>query len=296
MSDHNHIPVYSLDNFRKEARKDVFYQVEVFDANRHFNVSYPHRHDFYEILYLSKGSGIHIIDNNQYKIVPPCIFFLSPGQTHKLELSHDIAGYIFLFTSGFYLMNQARKGRLIEFPFFFSVDRTNPPLAFESEGDNKFLRDLFSRGCREIEKGKQCSEDLIRSVLDLILLCCEQLYPKDRNTMKTGRGLFLVKQFLLLIEENYQKNLRVNDYAALLAVTPNHLTQMVRQITGKTSVELLQEKYLLEIKRLLLHTNMTVSEIAEVMHFEDQSYLTKFFKKFAGITPKQFRIESMKNT
>ncbi|MBN1597080.1 MAG: helix-turn-helix domain-containing protein [Bacteroidales bacterium] len=296
MRESKNIPVYSLDNFRKERKKDVFYQVEVFDTNRHFEVSYPHRHDFYEILYLSKGSGFHIIDNNKYEIKPPCVFFMSPGQAHRLELSNDIEGYIFLFTAGFYLVNQTKKGRLLEFPFFFSVDRTNPPLALESTKDEMFLLELFKRGCSEIEKGNGCSEDMIRSLLELILLTCDQLYPEDRDIIMQDRGYFLVKRFLLLIEENYQKNLRVNDYANMLAVTPNHLTQMVKQITGKTSVELLQEKYIVEIKRLLLHSGMTVSEIAGVMNFEDQSYFTKYFKKYAGITPTLYRKESIKST
>jgi len=296
MNPQNNIPVYSLDNFRKESRQGVFYQVEPFDANRHFEVSYPHRHDFFEILYLSNGSGFHIIDNNRYPIQPPCVFFLSPGQAHKLELSHDIAGHIFLFTAEFYQVNQTRKGRLLEFPFFFSVDRTNPPLQLIHESDEKFLQNLFQRGCSEIEKGNNCSEDIIRAVLDLILVSCDQLYPVNSGSIKPGKGHFLVKQFLLLIEENYQRNLRVGEYADMLAVTPNHLTQMVRQVTGKTSLELLQEKYLVEIKRLLIHSNLTVTEIAELMHFEDQSYFTKFFKKYTGYTPRKFRNESMKST
>lgn len=296
MKNAKQIPVYSLESFDRDGRKKVFYQVEIFDANRHFQVSYPHRHDFYEILYLAEGSGFHIIDNNRYEIRPPCIFFLSPGQAHKLELSHDIGGYIFLFTSEFYLLNQAKKGRLLEFPFFFSVERTNPPLLFTKEEDEHFIRALFQRGCREIARGNAGSEDLIRSLLETLLLSCDQLYPYGQENIRMGRGHFLVKRFLLLIEENYQKNLRVNDYAARLAVTPNHLTQMVKQITGKTSTELLQEKYIIEIKRLLLHTGMNVSEIASVMNFEDQSYFTKFFKKYTGLTPKQFRNKSMKNT
>ncbi|MDR1761986.1 MAG: AraC family ligand binding domain-containing protein, partial [Bacteroidales bacterium] len=73
------IPVYSLQNFSKEQLNRQF-QVETFDANRHFAVEYPHRHDFFEILFLSKGSGRHIIDSNVYEVKPPCVFFLSPGQ------------------------------------------------------------------------------------------------------------------------------------------------------------------------------------------------------------------------
>lgn len=296
MENKKSIPVYSLDKFNLSDKQSVHYQVEVFDAKRHFKVSYPHRHDFYEVLYLSNGSGFHIIDSNKYKIVPPCVFFLSPGQAHKLELSSDIQGYIFLFTAEFYLINQKNRNRLLEYPFFFSVDQNTPLLYLKSEHDNKFIKSLFERGCFEISKLDDESEEIIRSLLDLVLLTCNKIYPDDKNLKRPGKGHILVKNFLRLIEENYQNNLRVNDYAEKLAVTPNHLTQMVRLITGKTSVELLQNKLIVEVKRLLLHTNLTVTEIAIHMNFQDQSYFTKFFKKNTGVTPIQYRKKSMKST
>jgi AraC family transcriptional activator of pobA len=112
------IPVYSLDKFKTKNNQRNLYEVELFDANRHFQVSYPHKHDFYEVLYLSNGSGYHIIDNNKYEIKPPCIFFMSPGQAHKLELSKDIEGYIFIFTSEFYLLNQKKQEQVAGISFF----------------------------------------------------------------------------------------------------------------------------------------------------------------------------------
>ena len=130
MSTASNIPVYSLDKFRSSKDMGKGFQVEVFDANRHFQVEYPHRHDFYEVLYLAKGSGFHIIDNNRYKIEPPCIFFLSPGQTHKLELSNDIDGYIFLFAADFYLLNQRNKKSLINLSVFFLCRKKKPTLIF----------------------------------------------------------------------------------------------------------------------------------------------------------------------
>jgi len=294
MANKKHIPVYSLDNFSHQYEKSQLFQVEVFDANRHFKVSYPHRHDFYEVLLIMKGSGLHIIDSNEYEIKPPCIFFMSPGQTHKLKLSNDIDGFIFLFTSEFYLLNQSNKNRLLEFPFFFSVNQDNPPLLLHNQQDVLFIKSLFERGCNEIAKAEHALDEIIRSLLDLILLSAVQLYPRSVEIQKS-KGHILVKNFLQLLEENYQKNQRVNDYAENLAITANHLTQVVRQLTGKTPSEIIQEKINVEIKRLLLHTNLTVAEIAENMNFGDNSYFTKFFKKNTGLTPLQFRKKHLKD-
>lgn len=282
------IPIYGLENFGSSASAGREYQVEPFDAHRHFAVEYPHRHSFYEVLYLSGGSGYHIIDSNQYEIKPPCIFFMTPGQAHKLELSNDIQGYIFLFSADFYLLGQSNKNKLLNYPFFHTISRQNPPLLLANPEDETFLKSLFARGCHEVRSADN-TEDLIRALLELILTFCHQLYPGTHDGVAYKKGHFVVKKFLHLIEENFQDNLKLNNYADLLAITANHLTQVVKQVTGRTPAEILREKYILEIKRLLLHTNLTVSEIASMLNFSDQSYLTKYFRKAIGLTPLEFR-------
>ncbi len=282
------IPIYSLGEFSSVDNKSKNYQVEVFDANRHFEVSYPHKHDFYEVLFLTQGSGYHIIDSNKYKIEPPCIFFMSPGQAHKLELSSDIGGYLFLFTEEFYLLNRVNKNKLLELPFFYSVEQNNPPLLLADSSDAEFLKALFARGCHEENLEDDVSEEVIRALLDVLLQTCNKLYPLEFGLQKT-RGHLLVKNLLQLIEENFQKNIAISEYANMLSITPNHLTQMVKHVTGTTSSKLLQNKVIIETKRLLIHSEMTVTEIADYMNFSDQSYFTKFFKKACGITPLQYR-------
>jgi len=140
------------------------------------------------------------------------------------------------------------------------------------------------------------SVELLRSLLDLILVYASSIYKVDESMLTKGKGHLLVKRFFQLLEENYQNNISVNEYASLLNITPNHLTQTVKQLSGKTSNDIIDEKQLLEIKRLLIHTNLGVSEIANQLNFADQSYFTKFFKKKTGLTPLRFRSESMKST
>jgi AraC family transcriptional regulator, transcriptional activator of pobA len=108
-----------------------------------------------------------------------------------------------------------------------------------------------------------------------------------------GKGHILVKRFYQLLEQNIQKNLTVNQYADYLAVSANHLTQTIRQLTGKTTSENIKSKQILEIKRLLVHSSMGVSEIASFMGFVDQSYFAKFFKRETGFTPLGYRNKKM---
>ncbi len=288
------LPVYSLQNFSSPERKSQQFQVEVFDANRHFSVKYPHRHDFFEVLFLRKGSGYHVIDGNKYVIKPPSVFFMSPGQAHKLELSNDIEGFIFIFTSDFYLLNRSNQNGLIEFPFFYNIHQDNPPLFLGSEKDILFLESLFRQGIAEMNQPGAYTFEMLRSILDLILTLCAARYQVDDNLLIKGKGQMLVKKFFHLVEENNQKKLLLSDYAGMIGVTPNHLTQTVKLLTGKTSSQIIKSKQLLEIKRLLFHSNLSVSEIANKLNFEDQSYFSKFFKRETGLTPLQYRSEKLK--
>jgi AraC family transcriptional regulator, transcriptional activator of pobA len=288
------LPVYSVQSFSSPERNSQPFQVEVFDANRHFQVKYPHRHDFFEVLFLTQGSGLHIIDSNKYPIYPPCVFFTSPGQAHKLELSKDIEGYIFIFTPEFYLLNKANPNALIEFPFFFTIHQDNPPLMFFDFEDVFFLETIFIRCLTEMKREEGYSVEMLRSLLDVILNQCATMYPSEGDAAAKGKGHLLVKRFYQLIEEYFQKNLTVNEYASMLAVSANHLTQTVKNLTGKTSTDIIKAKQLLEIKRLLVHTNLGMTEIANKMGFVDQSYFSRFFKRETGRTPLVYRAEHMK--
>jgi quercetin dioxygenase-like cupin family protein len=203
------IPTYSLQSFSHPEYAGRQFQVEVFDANRHFQVSYPHRHDFFEVLFLTKGSGIHVIDSSEYKIVPPCVFFMSPGQAHKLELSTDIEGYIYIFAADYYLYDKNNQNRLLEFPFFFTINQDNPPLQLNEESDSLFIQQLFLKAINELDK-ESPSINLLRSLLDSILNYASTLYKSEEQSLAKGKGHLLVKRFFQLVEENYQKNLCVN--------------------------------------------------------------------------------------
>jgi AraC family transcriptional activator of pobA len=287
------VPLYGIEIFSRKAGKRQ-YEVEVFDSNRHFNVDYPHRHDFFEVLFLTNGSGTHTIDFRDYSIQPNTIFFLSPGQIHSISLSKDIYGYIFLFSSEFFLINKTDKNKIFEFPFFYNTSEENPPLLLKDPRDVAFLTQLFVKGCDENLKNTPEAEEVIHSILDLVLVYCKNLYPQKPANPGMKKGRLMAKKFKQLIEEHYKENLSVKDYAALLSITPNHLNETVKNIMGRTASELIDEKMIIEIKKLLLHTDLTASEVAFTLNFSDQSYFSRFFKKHTGYTPGEFRAEEDK--
>ncbi len=75
----------------------------------------------------------------------------------------------------------------------------------------------------------------------------------------------------------------------MLFVTPNHLNALSKHVTGKPAGELIRDRVILEARRLLVNTGTTIAEVASELEFEDNSYFSKFFKKYTGQTPEAFR-------
>ena len=85
-----------------------------------------------------------------------------------------------------------------------------------------------------------------------------------------------------------ETSLEINDFADLLFITPTHLSDTIKDVLGKSPCNVYEEKLIKLSKELLLNTNKTIAEIAVTLTY-DPSNFTKFFKRFEGITPKEFR-------
>jgi AraC-like DNA-binding protein len=92
-----------------------------------------------------------------------------------------------------------------------------------------------------------------------------------------------------MVGQHFIKIRSVAEYASKLAVTPKHLSKIIKEETGKTPSYFIDEMLLMEIKALLRHSELNISEIAWQLDFSDPSHLTTFFKKQQGITPLQYR-------
>jgi AraC-like DNA-binding protein len=88
----------------------------------------------------------------------------------------------------------------------------------------------------------------------------------------------------------------VKYYADQLAITPKYLTEVVNEVTGKSAGELIDEKVVQEVKFLLNNSHYTIGQIADALHFSDQSFLRKFFKRISGVSPSEYRNRHMKAT
>jgi len=111
----------------------------------------------------------------------------------------------------------------------------------------------------------------------------------DRQLDEDTAEICILRDFKSLVEQKYRKWHQVQNYASEINITPKHLSQTVKNVTGKVAKEYIQDRLVLESKRLLLHTDQAIKEIAYEIGFKEPLHFSNFFKKQTGVSPSDFR-------
>ncbi len=284
------MPVYQLQAFPHHQPDSLFYMTRLEKLVQEFKgIDNPHSHTFYLVMWITQGSGTHTIDFRTYPIAAHQLYFLTPGQVHSWQLSADVQGYNLFFDAVFF---QSRFGaRLYEYPFFHS--HQHQPL-LEVTDRQALLGDLFDHAYDEYQRAEVNRTDVFLSFVHLILEAANRLYTArqtDTNTQLYDR----LRQYEELLEAQFLTVRAVSAYAEQLSLTPNYLNYICKKVVGKTASQLLHERLIIEAQRLLVHTTQSVKEIGFLMGFDDPSYFVRFFKKYTGKTPAEFRQQQQLN-
>lgn len=279
------IPTFSIANFGPSVKSVEFDFAPL--RHRLAILPYPHRHDFYQIVWITHGRGRHVIDSTQYAIRPNVIFFMSPHQVHEFELPPDADGYVMNFSAQFFVLTLQNKELLHEIPFY-RLRHSTPVVYATAEQASQLVRivELI-----EDEYGAEQVgfEDIIRSYLHVFLMQAGRLVDPEGRSVVSSRAFMLTRQFKALTEQHLLTLNSAKDYAEKLKVTERHLTEATKQATGFTANELIRDRILLEAKRLLIHADAPVAKIAGMLQFQDPAYFSRFFRQHTGVAPLEFR-------
>lgn len=291
----NPITILSIKEFETEDVSTSFYANSIGNhVVRHEKaISKPHKHDFYLTVIFTKGFGIHEIDFNTYNVVPGSVFLLRPGQIHNWELSNDIDGYIFFHSENFYELEYIKR-TMYSFPFFHSIQ--NPPILYLSIEQTKQVATIFNTIYKEFITDFLYKKEKLTSLLDLLFIELSRLYLdlSATETYKSSKYTNQLYNFEKLIERHYKEEKSPAVYANMLHITPKHLNRIVKTSLNKTSLDLIVDRVILEAKRMLVHSNDTLSNIANVLGYDDYAYFSRVFKRKTGNSPSVFKKDYIK--
>jgi AraC family transcriptional activator of pobA len=243
-----------------------------------------HRHDFYYILVLEKGSGSHEIDFTSYAIFDHSIFLMRPGQVHQLTLKAGSLGYLLQFKTDFFYTQNTLSQELLR-----KVSHINF-CSLTGTGFKK-LETILSYIVKEYGEKQEGYQEVIKSNLSIFFIELVRHRqnkipsPVDANQYAQEQ----LEKFLDLIETNITKNKQVSQYADILHISIYQLNAVTKTLLNKTPSELINEHIILESKRQLLATSNQVNQIADYLGYDDISYFIRFFKKHTEYSPEAFR-------
>lgn len=246
----------------------------------------PHRHNYYMILLNEKGIGSQLIDFKESPIEPLSVTCMYNGQIHQWLDFDKIKGYILVFESDFFALRY-QNYQLSEFSFL-TYRHKQPYLKIAVEKFER-LKSIAIWMLNEYKTNEADYEKSLRSLLNLLLIDLNRLFePIPKNT-EFSQSLQLVHHFEELIDKHYKQKHFVKEYASIMYIRPNYLNSVCNDVVNIAAGELIRNRILLEAKRLLIHEQKTVAQIAYELGFEDNSYFGRFFKKYENISPDAFK-------
>ncbi len=273
------IPVHHL---HEQEKRPV--RVERFSTRDEDVRNDVHRHDFHEIFFLTSGSGEHMIDLTSHTFRAPCMHAIVAGQVHRLSRSADSVGAVLMF------QREAIHGTSMDDDLHTLFSGLQGGPVWEITADQLDLaRTLLDLISNETAAEDPNARRAANGLLSVLIAKCAQWAGSPHPQLDDAGSGDLARRFLGDVERDFLTERRVGAYADRYAITADHLSDLLRKRIGRSAMEVLQDRLILEAKRLLLHSSLSVKEVGFALNMEDPAYFSRFFKKATDLTPGEYR-------
>ncbi len=245
----------------------------------------PTRAETHLLIYLTSGTARMKIGFEEVQIWANECLIVPAGKVFSYQKFDSNEGYICSFGSDF-LIGKIGNSELISDMVFLNV--WGYPIIRPDSKIAPFLHSAFERILQEFDDNGPTNNQIVQSHL-IAALCEINSAYRSPATTSSKTAFALTSRFRELLQKHLTTKHTVAEYAALLHVSPNHLNKTVKSVTTKSPSTLIGESLVNEGKVMLLQTNIPVNTIASNLGLYDQSYFSRLFKKYEGVTPQQFR-------
>lgn len=247
----------------------------------------PSRQTPYWIVLVKKGSGEKSIGSFTFPVKEQTLFIVPKRVLHSSNYwPADISGYILLFNIDFFLNNAFPKHLISNKKVLKNSIR---PYLYLDAQQTQSLSDMFETILNEHSRDEREKKEIIAIKILEILINCDRLFSQAELVGDERYYHPVVERFNSLLEANFKKERTVALYAAILNIHPNNLNFLLREHTGISAKQTINNRIITEAKYLLAHSDLNVKVIANQLGFEEAHNFSTFFKKNAGISPLAYK-------
>ncbi|MVT12159.1 AraC family transcriptional regulator [Chitinophaga tropicalis] len=240
-----------------------------------------------KIIFLEAGSEI-TVDFNTYQLKQPALFFVNIGQWYKLSGT----GTLLYYNRDFYCIQIHDKEVACDGILYNNV--YDIPVVHLDEEAAAITRRTLSEIKKEATQDDSGMEEMLRILLKQIIIRSTRIWkkvhePGDKNE---PQDMEFIRKFSQLVEAHYTQHHNVADYAAMLNITPKALGKRISKHSTISPNDIIKNRIILEAKRLLIHTDLTVKEIGYKLGYDDPAYFVRLFTNQTDTSPLLFRKQS----
>ena len=244
-----------------------------------------HQHaELVQLLYLHKGQAEIEVEGERYVVNESSIQVVPSLCVHGFRFSPGTQGYV--LSLALPLLRQ------LEAQFGGQLDVLSQPGCIPVKSSSRHIRSVFTTLLEEYTHENDAREMMLYSLLGVLLVWLNrQGTPAKVIEDKSERKRGVLRQFARLVESHYREHLSLAEYAQRLGVSTTHLNCLCREFHGASALSVLHQRLLLEAKRSLQYTSMTITQVSDYLGFSDVTYFSRFFRKRGGMTPKEFKMK-----
>jgi AraC-like DNA-binding protein len=237
------------------------------------------------LFWIESGNGTFVTDGRSYPLTRGSLIFVPPGQVHAWKWNDTLNGYVLCFEPASLFSGNDRPYRLLHDLGQFSA-ASKDRATFQIAGSTyRLLRVAFKNLADEYHGNAEFRGDMVRCQVTALLIWLHRLCLSTPSDEVQGYSTQLTNRFLSLLEKQEGKLHRTRYYTSALSVNPRVLVDAVLTETGKSPSTWIRDRTLLEARRLLIYTDLTISEIAYRLNFRNVSYFVRFYRRLAGAPP-----------
>ena len=245
---------------------------EFYYTKSEIEIAQTHVHTFYEIVWFLEGEGSHTVDFTEYPITPNTFFFIAPGQLHSFTRNNSQKGVVMKICNHLLEEELSAEGILMKYNLFSNYDSV--PFKKTSPESVPLIEAIVRQIEAETKNADSIGHhDYLQSLVKILLIQIERCQIGRDDTIfsvtRTAHRTFLA--FRREIERNYRTKHTVKEYADLLNISTKTLNNYISECSSFSPLEMINNRIILEAKRLLRYSNMMIKEIAFELGFDEPS-------------------------